>query len=132
MLKKISSLFRYKIFRYLVIGSIGASIDLSIFSVAIYFFKLPWVLSSIFSSLVSTLAGYYLSIFFVFKSEVRYKKYQEIIGVIIISFCAFVIHQVLLYFFIENLHLNIILSKMAVISLIFFFNYFSRSKLIFS
>jgi putative flippase GtrA len=128
---KLSSLFRFKILRYLVIGAIAASVDLIIFSVAIYFFNVSWFLSSVFSTIVSTLAGYYLSICFVFQSEVRYKKYQEMLGVIAISFFAFILHQSLLYFFIEILNVNMILAKVIVIASVFFFNYFSRSRLIF-
>ena len=128
---QLSNLFRFKILRYLVIGAIAASVDLIIFSVAIYFFNVTWFLSSVFSTIVSTLAGYYLSICFVFQSEVRYKKYQEMLGVIAISFFAFILHQSLLYFFIEILDVNMILAKVIVIASVFFFNYFSRSRLIF-
>ncbi len=128
----LNSILGYKILRYLLVGGVGATVDLAIFSVATYYFSLPWLLSSVISSLVSTLVGYYLSICFVFQSEVRYKKYQEIAGVILISFLAFLMHQALLYCFIEILDVNMIISKMVVIGSIFFFNYFSRSKIIFS
>jgi len=124
-------IFKFTIFRYLVIGGIGALIDILIFSVALYLFLLPWFPSSIISSLVSTLAGYFLSIFFVFKSGSYYKQYQEILGIFLISFIAFLMHQCLLYILIEILFLNLIASKVISIGLIFFFNYFSRSMIIF-
>ena len=129
--ERLLPLFRFKILRYLAVGAVGASIDISIFSIATYLLLLPWLLSSIFSSLISTLAGYYLSIWFVFKSGVRYKRYQEISGVFLISLIAFLMHQIFLYLFIEILNVNMIISKIVVIGLIFFFNYFSRSRLIF-
>lgn len=129
--ERLFSLFRFKILRYLAVGAIGASIDIAIFSTATYLLLLPWLLSSIISSLISTLAGYYLSIWFVFKSGVRYKQYEEISGIFLISFIAFLMHQSFLYILIEILHLNMIISKIVVIGLIFFFNYFSRSKFIF-
>lgn len=124
-------LFRFKILRYLVVGAVGALIDIALFTLATYLLDLPWLISSIASSLVSTLAGYYLSILFVFKSGVRYKKVQEISGVFLISFIAFIMHQSLLFIFIEILNINIIISKVITIGLIFFFNYLSRSKIIF-
>jgi putative flippase GtrA len=129
--ERLSPLFRFKILRYLAVGAVGASIDIAIFSIATYLLLLPWLLSSIISSLVSTLAGYYLSIRFVFKSGVCYKQYQEISGVFLISFIAFSMHQFLLYFFIEILNINMIIAKIITIGLIFFFNYFSRSMIIF-
>lgn len=127
----LSLLLKFKILRYLMVGAIGALIDISLFTLAIYLLGFPWLFSSIISSLVSTLAGYYLSILFVFKSGVRYKKAQEISGVLLISFIAFIMHQSLLFIFIEILNINVIISKIITIGLIFFFNYFSRSKIIF-
>ncbi len=132
LFKYLLSFLRFKILRYLAVGAIGASVDLLIFSAATYLLNLPWLLSSVVSSLVSTLVGYYISIWFVFNSGVRYKQYQEISGVILISCIAFLMHQSLLYIFIEILQFNMIISKIITIGLIFFFNYFSRAKLIFS
>ena len=128
----LSPLFKLKILRYSVVGAIGALIDITLFTLATYLLDFPWLISSIISSLVSTLAGYYLSIFFVFKSGVRFKKVQEILGVFLISFIAFIMHQFLLFVFIEILNINMIISKVITIGLIFFFNYFSRSKIIFT
>ena len=132
MISLLSSIARLKIFRYLLVGSIGASIDLLIYSIGTYGLGAPWLVASIFSSLISTLIGYYLSIYIVFESGVRYKRYQEIFGVLSISFIAFSMHQLLLYYFIEIWNLNLIISKIIAIGLIFFFNYFSRSFFIFS
>lgn len=127
----VSLFLRVKLLRYLLVGAIGASIDIALFILAAHLLDLPWLLSSIISSLVSTLAGYYLSILFVFKSGVRYKKIQEISGVFLISFVAYTMHQSLMFVFIEILNINMIISKVITIGLIFFFNYFSRSKIIF-
>jgi len=131
LFERLFSLYRFKILRYLIVGGIGALIDIAIFSIATYLLYLPWLPSSIVSSLVSTIAGYYLSIRFVFISGARYKQYQEIFGVFIISFFAFLMHQFLLYLLIEIIHFNMIVSKVIVIGSIFFFNYFSRSRVIF-
>jgi putative flippase GtrA len=91
-----------------------------------------WLEASVISSILSTLVGYFLSIIFVFQSGSRYKIHQEIFGVLVISFFAFILHQALMYFFIEVLKVNFIFSKIISIGIIFLFNYFSRSKFIFS
>jgi putative flippase GtrA len=124
-------LCKVKIIRYFLIGSIGASIDLVIFSTAILYFRLPWFAASLASLIISTLAGYFLSIRFVFQSGIRFKMHQEIFGVLVISAIAFVMHQALMYMLIEILSIQIILSKILVIGLMFLFNYFCRSRIIF-
>lgn len=128
----LSKLLKSRIFRYLLLAPIGAASDLLVFSILISLLHFYWLSASIISSLFSTLIGYYLSIKFVFQSGTRFKKYQEIIGVLIISFIAFILHQGLMYICIEFLSLHLIASKILVIGLMFLFNYFSRSKIIFS
>lgn len=128
----LSRLLKFRIFRYLLLAPLGAASDLLVFSILISLLDFHWLSASIISSLLSTLVGYYLSIKFVFQSGARFKKYQEIIGVLIISLIAFILHQGLMYTCIEFFGLHLIASKIFVIGLMFLFNYFSRSRIIFS
>lgn len=128
----LNKLLKSRIFRYLLLAPIGAASDLLVFLILTSPLHFHWLSASIISSLFSTLVGYYFSIKFVFKSGTRFKRYQEIIGVLIISFIAFILHQGLMFIFIEFLGLHLIVSKIIVIGLMFLFNYFSRSKIIFS
>lgn len=127
----LKSIFKLKIVRYFLVGTVGASTDISIFFILTSLIGLNWPISSIISSIISVLLGYYLSIKFVFQSGLRFKKYQEIAGIFLISAIAFLMHQSLLFIFIEFFNINMIISKVITIGLIFFFNYFTRSKIIF-
>jgi len=125
-------LLKITMFRYFVIAPIGASIDVLIFMLLLEHNNYPWLEASVISSILSTLVGYFLSIIFVFQSGSKYKMHQELFGVLVISFFAFILHQALMYLFIEVLKVNFLFSKIISIGIIFLFNYFSRSKFIFS
>ena len=127
----LNSILKLRIVRYLLVGACCASVDLAIFSFLINSVLIPWLLSSVISTVIATLIGYYLSIRFVFKSEIRFQRYQEVIGVLLIGVFALLLHQLFLYLLIEVLELEQFFSKLLVICLIFFFNYFSRSRIVF-
>jgi putative flippase GtrA len=120
-----------KIVRYFFVGAIAAVIDIGLFTIFASYLKFPWAIVSIISFIIATLANYFLSIRFVFKSGSRYKKYNEILGVFMVSLLALLLNQVFLYFFIEKMNLHMILSKCLATSMIFFWNYFGRKRLIF-
>ena len=120
-----------RIVRYFFVGSISAVIDISLFSIFASYFKFPWAIVSIITFIIATLANYFISIRFVFKSGLRYKKHHEIFGVFIVSSLALFINQILLYLFIEKMNLHLIISKCLTTGMLFLWNYYGRKKIIF-
>ena len=121
-----------KIFRYFFVGSVSAVIDISLFAIFAGYFKFPWAVVSIITFIIATLANYFLSIRFVFKSGSRYKKHHEILGVFIVSTLALLLNQMFLYLFIEKMNIHLIISKCLTTSMLFLWNYFGRQRFIFS
>jgi putative flippase GtrA len=117
---------------YFFVGGISAVIDISLFSIFAGYFKFPWVIVSVITFIIATLVNYFLSIRFVFKSGVRYKKHQEILAVFIVSSLALFINQMFLYLFIEKMNLHLIISKCLTTSMLFLWNYYGRKRFIFS
>ena len=120
-----------KILSYFFVGSISAVIDISLFAIFAGYFKLPWAIVSVIAFIIATLANYFLSIRFVFKSGSKYKKQHEILGVFIISFLALLLNQMFLYLFIEKMNIHLIISKCITTGMLFLWNYYGRKKIIF-
>jgi putative flippase GtrA len=120
-----------KILTYFLVGSISAVIDISLFAIFAGYLKFPWAMVSVITFIIATLVNYFLSIRFVFKSGLRYKKHHEILGVFIVSALALLLNQMFLYLFIEKMNIHIITSKCLSTSLLFLWNYYGRKRLIF-
>jgi putative flippase GtrA len=120
-----------KVVRYFFVGSISAIIDIGLFAIFADYFKFSWGIVSIITFTIATLANYFLSIQFVFKSGLRYKKHHEILTVFMISSLALLLNQTFLYLFIEKINLNLVLSKCLATSLLFLWNYYGRKKIVF-
>jgi putative flippase GtrA len=120
-----------RIIKYFFVGGAAAFVDISLFSLFANYLGFYWFLVSICTFLLATLVNYLLSIRFVFESGARHQKHIEIIGVFAISAVALFVNQVVLYIAIERLGMHLIISKIIATSVVFFLNYFGRSRLIF-
>jgi len=120
-----------KIVRYFFVGAIAAVIDIGLFTIFASYLKFPWAIVSVSTFVIATLINYFLSIQFVFKSGSKYKKYQEILGVFLLSSLALLLNQMFLYLFIEKMNIHLILSKCITTGMLFLWNYYGRKKIIF-
>jgi putative flippase GtrA len=120
-----------RIFKYFFVGGTAAAVDIGLFSIFAGYLGWPWIPVSIVTFILATLTNYFLSIKFVFESGSRHKKYVEIIGVFIVSVLALLVNQLTLYVAIEVFNWPLILSKIAATSIVFFWNYYGRSKFVF-
>ena len=121
-----------KIVRYFFVGGISAIIDISLFTIFASYLEFPWAVVSIITFIIATLANYFLSIRFVFKSGSKYQKHHEIIGVFMVSSFALLLNQMILFLFIEKMNIHLLISKCLTTSLLFLLNYFGRKRFIFS
>lgn len=120
-----------RIVKYFFVGAIAAAVDIGLFSLFAGYLGLPWVPISIATFILATLVNYLLSIKMVFESGLRHSKKIEVVGVFMISGSALLLNQLVLYFCIELLFLNLVASKIIATSTVFFWNYFGRSKFVF-
>ena len=121
-----------KIVRYFFVGGISAIIDISLFAIFAGYFKFPWAIVSLISFIIATLANYFLSIKFVFKSGLRFKKNHEILGIFVLSGLALILNQMILYLLIEKISINLVISKCITMGMLFLWNYYGRKIFIFS
>jgi len=121
-----------KILKYFLVGGVAASVDIGLFYYFASHLGWPWLPVSIASFIIATLVNYFISIRFVFKSGLRYKWHLEIAGVFLVSGFALALNQLILYSLIEVFEWNLLLSKIVATAIVFFWNYFGRSKFIFT
>ncbi len=120
-----------KLLKYLIVGGVAAIIDIGLFSFLTWVTNLHWFPVSMASFCIATLVNYYLSISHVFQSGSRFKKHHEVLLVFIVSAIALIVNQCILYILIEKLVCNLILAKISATGIVFFWNYFGRSNLVF-
>ena len=120
-----------KIVRYFFVGSAATVVDIGIFTVAVKGFGFDWFFVALFSFVLATATNYLLSIRYVFKSGVRFKKQAEVSLVILVSGIGLVINQSVLWLLIEMAGIDEALSKLMATGTVFLWNYMVRSRFIF-
>lgn len=120
-----------RIIKYFFVGGTAAVIDIGLFSIFASYLGWPWIPVSIITFILATLANYFLSIKFVFESGSRHAKHVELFGVFIVSGLALLVNQIVLYVAIEIFAWHLIFSKIIATGVVFFWNYYGRSKFVF-
>ena len=120
-----------QIIKYFFVGGTAAAVDIGLFSIFASYLGWPWIPVSIATFILATFTNYFLSIQFVFESGSRHKKHVEVIGVFIVSTLALLVNQLVLYVAIEIFHWHLVASKIIATGVVFFWNYYGRSKFVF-
>jgi len=120
-----------RLLRYFIVGGISATVDLSIFIVAVKGFQQNWFFVAICSFFVATTINYMLSVHYIFQSGIRFSKGGEVSLVFLVSGLGLLINQSVLWLLIESTGIDEVLSKILATGTIFFWNYAARSSFIF-
>lgn len=112
-------------------GGISALVDISLFAIFAKVLNYNYLAVGTLTFIIATRINYFLSIKFVFKSGIKYKRNKEITLVFLVSLIGISINMGVLYFLIEFLYFEMILSKFIASSSVFFWNYLMRRKFIF-
>jgi putative flippase GtrA len=120
------------IIRYLGISSIGAVIDFSIFFVfaKLLMYNYLWVAG--FGFVIATLINYELCVRFIFERAVRFDKHQELVLIYIVSGIGLLLTQIILYLLISQANVELMISKITAMGVVFLWNYISRKYFIFN
>ena len=120
-----------KVVRYFFVGGTAALVDLGLFALGVRVFDLPYMPVAAGSFVVATLVNYVLSIRHVFESGVRFRKPAELSLVLLVSACGLVLNQAVLWFAVERLNVDLLVSKVGATGAVFFWNYGMRRSFIF-
>lgn len=113
-------------------GGTAAVVDIGLFFIFAKLLTFNYLLVGFFTFIIATFVNYYLSIRFVFISEKKFKKSQEIILIYLVSASSLSLNLFLLYLFHEKLFIDVGISKILVTGLLFFYNYLIRKLYIFN
>lgn len=120
-----------KIARYFLVGGVAAGVDFLLFAGLVKGLGFDWKPCAVLSFSVATVVNYVLSVRHVFESGVRFKKNHEIFLVFFVSAVGLAINQGVLFFLIEEVHMDVLVSKIVGTGSVFFWNYGARRHFIF-
>ena len=120
------------IVRYFLIGGMGACVDLTLYVILVYSIDMNYLLAGAVSFVFSTLVNYYLGIRFLFDVNVRFSSTHEVLLVFVASGLGLGFHQLILYATAGYLELNLVLSKVITMGIVFFWNYSARTYYIYA
>ena len=114
--------------RYAFVGGIAALAEWGTFALC---GRLHYALATILAFLFATLVNFVLARRFVFEKKTAPKAGREIIAVYLASAVGLLFNLLLMYCFVEKLHLQPLFSKIIATGIAFFWNFFSRKFMIY-
>jgi putative flippase GtrA len=118
--------------RYACVGGIAACVDIGFFAVFAQQLGYPYLWVAALGFLLATLVNYRLSIVFVFANRRRHKRATEISLVYFVSLLGLGLHQVILYWCVEQAGGRLMVSKLIATGTVFIWNYLTRKYYIFA
>lgn len=121
---------RHLILRYLISGGFSSAIDIVLFSLLIEVFDLHYIISASISVTVSFVIRFYLQKVFAFKDR-NLDVHRQIFMYSILYVLSIVITTILLYVFIDMLHLWYVLAQVMAIGIVAVVSFFVYRNVIF-
>lgn len=118
------------LFKYFIVGGIGAILDLVLFYILISVFNIQWLLSNFISFSIAIFINYILCKKFIFLLSKKSKK-KEIIYIYIVSIIGLFLNSLSIGLQINFLEFNILFAKVTSILITFYWNFFARKNIVF-
>ena len=115
-----------QLFRYIFVGGTAFAVDLFF----LYFFSdicgIYYLISAVFSFIISVLVNYIMSTKWVFNQDSIENKVVEFNLFLLISTIGLVFTEILLYFFTDILGIHYLISKIVSAIIVLFWNFLAR------
>lgn len=115
-----------KIIKFIIVGGIATIIDWVIYYLLYNFLNFNPLVANIVSFSISLIYNFILSIRWVFDIDESKNKKTIFIKFVIYSVIGLLISELLLYIFIEQAHINMMLSKIISTATVMIFNFVTR------
>jgi len=129
--QKVNLEFLPPVIRYAFVGGSVATADLIFFWFFAVWLGFSYLWVNAIGFCVGTATNYFVSIRWVFKSGVRFKRREEMALIFIISLVGLLLAQLTLLFFVSIVMLPLFLAKILTVASIFFWNYVARKHFVF-
>lgn len=119
-----------QVVRFLIVGGICAGIEFLLFALLVHLFNIGYLYANMASLLVAVLLNYLISRKHVFEGG-RYSGRVEFIAFVLFSAIGVAINQFLVWYFVEQVAVNVNLGKVIAIGLVAAFNYLTKKHIVF-
>ena len=120
-----------RIARYFLVGGTAAAVDIGIFAIFAKTLGYNYLVVGAVGFMLGVMVNYLLSVRHVFESGARFKKHEEIGWVYLISGVGLLVNQLVLYVGIDQLGMEMMLTKLFATGSVFFWNYGARAHFVF-
>jgi putative flippase GtrA len=127
-----ASLYAHRIVRYFCVGLVALSLDVALFWLLVTAGGVHYLWAGALGFVLATLLNFELGLRFVFDPINDSFRRTAMLLVYAASSVGLVLHQAILYAGVEFAGLHPFAAKPVAIVIVFFWNYFSRSRLIFT
>lgn len=121
MMKLVSQIFKFGI-----VGIICFIIDYGFMILLTEFFDVPYLISCAISFCISVTVNYLLSMRYVFLAKRSMNKHIAFIIFILLSIIGLGLTELLMWIFVENWHLNYMISKIFVTGIVMIYNFLTK------
>ncbi|SVD77448.1 uncharacterized protein METZ01_LOCUS430302 [marine metagenome] len=122
---------RLKFFKYSIIGGISALIDWGLFFLMAIIMEINFIVAATISFILATSANYLMGINFLFHSQIRFNKKEEIILIFFISLVGLGINLTSLYILSVWIGLGLMVSKVISSLFALSWNFSMRNNFVF-
>lgn len=120
-----------RIVRYFLIGLVTASFDLAFYLLLVNGLGFDYFRTGAAGFVLTTLLNYELGLRFVFTEPGHARSVDSLLKVFAVSTAGLVLHQLCLASGVEVLGLGTTTAKLLAVGIVFFWNYFARTRLVF-
>lgn len=120
--------------RYFVTGGLAFIVDFGVFSLALYYFDIHYLIANLIGLMAGNVVNYLLSLGWVFSAEKRkMEKHRmlEITVFVVISLIGVGLNEVLMLFMVGKLSLNEMFSKVVAAGVVLVYNFLARKFILF-
>lgn len=120
-----------KVFRYALVGATAFAVDFTIFLIFAKLAGFNYLAVAAVGFVIATVVNYVLSIRHVFTGPGWLSRRNEVLLVYLVSACGLAINQLMLWFGVETLDIDMLVAKIVASGAVFFWNYGMRRYLVF-
>lgn len=120
--------------RYFVTGGLAFVVDFGVFSLALYYYEIHYLIANLIGLMAGNVVNYLLSLGWVFSAEKRkMEKHRllEIVVFVIISLVGVGLNELLMFLLVGYGNFNEMLSKIVAAGIVLIYNFLARKFILF-
>lgn len=129
-ISSLKELPKSQVIRFIVVGGASFLIEFCLFTFLIDVVDIKYTHANLPAMAVAILFNYFLTRWFVFDSA-RYNQRKTFVLFLTFTLMGVVLNQFLLWFMVEQLIINIKISKVLTVASVAVFNYFTKKHFVF-